>query len=519
MILDHTGRPMRTTPSSSIAHSFEAARRTGYRGWFYFPSLSPADQMPQWTRDEINRKVNWLYNNLGAVVALIDGLALDEVDTGLWPKPCTTSSAFNAAVKALWQQQCGYHSAFSSDGQNNFYSAQYLIRREIRLRGDCFAQKLRSGTAAACPQLHFLPGYQCGNATTGLDQSYWTDGRRDTPLGRPMSYRFLTNDTGTGFRDISAADAIFFHDPFLIGQKRGMSALATVAQKLFSIDDIERAETSGVLLRTRIAYAIERSGLDDDGGPSLLPGATEVEEVEGPDGSKVTIQKIVAGDGTEVEVADLTANRKLRVVESAKTSESRGWTRHLLADVAMATKYPPEYIFSLADLSQGTLVRMAQQKVQRVLNTVRDFQLIMQLLDEWWPFWLWDNIKSGRLDNVRGGIPDQWWPYLVVRPKDLTVDMGREGRLYDERLASGKMPSGLYVGMLYGEDEEEFEDQIIRDAYRRRRRAREIAEELGEDPIPAAEIFRPPAGTAATAPADPPPDTHPDDLPPAKPAQ
>jgi ferredoxin-thioredoxin reductase catalytic subunit len=516
MILDSYGKPARSSRPQSTIHAFEAAKSSGYRGWFYFPSLNPQDQMPQWTREEINRKVNWLYNNVGAVVAVIDGLALDEVDTGLWPKPCTSSAAFNAAVKHLWQQQCGFNKAFSADGENNFYSAQYLIRREIRLRGDMFAQKLRSGEAAASPQLHFLPGYQCGNAVTGLDQSQWRDGRMDNPLGRALQWRFQGPDAA-GFLDVSASDCIHFHDPFLLGQKRGMSALASVARKLFSIDDIEKAETSGVLLRTRIAYAIERVGADGGDGPTLLPGTQEVEELEGPAGNKVIIQKIVANDGTEVEVADLPPNQKLRVVESVKSTESSGWISHLLADVAYCTKYPPEYIFALASLSQGTLVRMAQQKVQRVVNTVRDFQIITQLLDEWWPFWLWDNIKNGRLDNVRGGIPDQWWPYLVVRPKDLTVDMGREGRLYDERLASGKMPVGLYVGMLYGEDEEDFDDAIIRDAYRRRRRVREIGEELQEDTLSVGEIFRQPPGTATVQ--DIPPDNNPDDAPPAKNSQ
>lgn len=90
----------------------------------------------------------------------------------------------------------------------------------------------------------------------------------------------------------------------------------------------------------------------------------------------------------------------------------------------------------------------------------------------------------------------------------------RAERLYDERVATGKMPFGLYVGMLYGEDDEEFEDTIIHEAYRGRRRILEIATELGQPALGVDEIFRPPPGTALPATAEPPPDDHPEDTPP-----
>ncbi len=508
MIVDTSGRPIRSASASGsgmLTHAFEAAKSSGYRGFFWFPTLDPAEQMPEWTREQIAKKANWCYNHIGAVRAVIDGLALDEVDTGLWPKPWTTSRAFNAAVKSLWTQQCGFHKSFDSAGENNFYSAQYMIRREIRLRGELFAQKLRPGDGALCPQLHFIPSWQCRNADTRLDQSQWTEGRMNNSRGRAMKWRFVDNKDRGRFSDSSSDDVIHFHDPFLVGQQRGLSTLAPVVRKLFSIDDIERAETSGVLLRTRLAYAIERKDSGSSEGPQILPGTGEVEEVVQDDGSKIFMQKIVASDGSEVDVADLTNGKTIKVIESQKSSESGGWIKTLLYDVALTTGYPPEYVFDHAGMTQGTLVRLVQAKVQRVVNTVRDFQLIMQLLEEWWPFWLWQNIKSGNLDNVQGGIPDNWWSYVVIRPKDITVDPKSEGRLYDERLATGKMPMGLYVGMIYGEDDEEMEDQIIREAYRRRARNAEIAAELNATPLPITDIFRPPTGSTMPINAEPPP--------------
>jgi len=518
MIVDSYGKPIRSKSSGGgLSWAFESARQSGYRGWFWFPSLDPGQQITAMSRTETARKINWAYNHIGAVRAVIDGLALDEVDTGIWPKPATKSIAFNSAVKRAWQQQCGFHKAFSADGENNFFSAQFMIRREIRLRGDCFAQKLRAGEGSSCPQLHFLPAWQCDNAyDTPLDQTKWRDGRMDNSFGRALQWRFNTGGETKRWLDLSADDVIHFHDPFLIGQKRGMSALAPVARQLFSMDDLERTETSGVLMRARMAYAIERTD-DGDTSPSLLPGASSMEVITQDDGTKLFVQKIVSQDGTEVDVADLPAGKKLKVIESSKSSETSSWMKELLASIAYCTLYPPDYVYSLAGLSQGTLVRLAMGKVQRVFNTVRDFQIIAQVIEEWWPFWLWQNIKAGTFNDVRGGIPDEWWPYHVVRPKDITVDVGREGRLYDDRVTTGKMPNGLYVGMLYGEDSEEFDERIIRERARRIKQVAEIAEEEGV-PMTVDEVFRLPAGSAAPLAApEPPPDDNPDDDPKADP--
>lgn len=495
-ILDSYGHAIpRSRSARSMGEAFDAAKQGGYKGFFWFPSLDPADQMPHCTRQTIAEKLNWLYNNVAAMRAVVDGLALDEVDTGLWPKPYTSSSAFNAAVKPVFAQQCGFHKAFSADGEDNFFSGQFRVRREIRLRGALFGAKLRAGEAAACAQLHFLPDWQCCNAVTNLDQALWRDGRMDNKFGRALKYRFVTSTDRKRWTDLDAADVIHYHDPFLTGQKRGMSELAPAVRKMFSLDDIERASTSGVLLRQRIAYAIQRAE-GDESAPSLLAGARHVQTITNPDGSKVVIQKITVGDDTEVEVADLSQGKQLKVIESNKNNESSGWITELLEAVAQCTKYPAEYVFARVGLTQGTLVRMVQQKVQRVINTNRDFQLVMQYIDEWWPFWLWQNILAGRFDNVRGGIPDDWYSYLVVRPKDMTVDPGRDGRLYDERVRAGLMPWSVYCGMLYGEDGEEMEDSVIREAYRRRRRVAEIAAELNETPMSVGEIFKAPAGSA-----------------------
>jgi hypothetical protein len=496
MILGPSGQPVSSRPARALSwdNAYEAAKRTGYRGYFYFPSLEPQDQQGDFTREQIAKKINWLYNNVGAVSAVIDGLGLDECDTGLWPKANTSNAEFNSVVTDAFHNECGDARVFNSAGKDDFYSAQWLIRRSIRLYGDLFGQLLRPGTESGPPQMHFVPSWQVGNAlTTTIDQGLWRDGVMTNRLGRAIKYRTLTNAARSQWADVPAEDMLHFHDKFLPGQQRGISGLAAVARKLYSIDDIEKAETSGTLLRARMAYAItNRDG--GDGDISLLPGASETEEVETKDGGKLIVQKIVARDGSEVDVADLPPGKDIKVVESQRGVITAEFLKYLLTDVALCTLYPPEYVFFLGGITQGTVGRLVQNRAQRIINVVRSFQLAPQFVERWYVYWLWQRIAAGVFDKVAGGIPGDWWRHKIILPRDMTVDVGREGRLYDDRLATGKISDQDYHGM-QGRDNEDVEDEIIASAIRRRQKVEAAAKKAGVT-LTFEQVFLAPAGTA-----------------------
>jgi capsid protein len=417
--------------------------------------------MPEWTRDEINAKANWLYNNLPHVRMVIDGLTLDEVDTGLWPKATTSDPVFNKLATDAFHEQNKDPRFFHASANENFYSAQWMIRRSIRLYGELFGQFLRPGEDLAVPTMHFVNTWQCGNATTTQDQGYWKDGVMRNARQRPLKYRFLTNKERSRWEDVPADDVRHFHDQFWQGQCRGMSCLAPVAQRLFKFDDIERAEANGLILRNRMAYTIERKDQNDD-GPVIMPGAQKVEEIENEDGSKVLIQRVIQRDADSLDIADVPAGYKMSVLESNRPNVTVEWQKWTLAGVASSTLYPSEYVFNLAGLGQGTLVRLVQKRVQRVKNTVRQFQLTTQFVEPWYRFWLWQRIASGAFPSV----PSDWWKCKIIYPADDTVDVGREGKLFDDRVDSGKMSPATYHGY-NGEDDEDVEDEVMRTRIRR----------------------------------------------------
>jgi hypothetical protein len=452
--------------------AFEAASHQGFKGYFWFPSLDPALQMPQWTRETIAEKINWLYNNVGPVRVVIDGLSLDEVDTGIWPKAATSSPAFNKASTDRFHESWKDARFFDSRARENVYTAQFTIRRHIRLHGELFGQMLRPDETNPFVRLHFIPSWQVRNTGKEPVASGLEEGVRSDLLGAALEYRVIKDRAGKTAMDVPASDMLHFHDHFWVGQKRGISGLAPVAKKLFKMDEIERMLANGIELRTMMAYAIERAE-GDTGGPTLLPGVTSTEEIDSPDGGKLFVQKIVSPTGEEVTVAEPPAGRKIKVLESNQTGEPLTFKHDVLTDVAYCSLYPPDYVFAVASGALGTEIRWKVRRVQTVKNTVRQFQLIPQFLEPAYRFRTWQDIKRGLYDALPGGVPADWYKAKMICPADTTVDIGREGRLLDERVATGKMSEEEYHG-IQGHDAGDVEDEHIATRERRLDKLEEV---------------------------------------------
>jgi hypothetical protein len=483
MILGPNGNPVTSQRAPRItagtrdpwSQHLESASRSGFRGWFYFPTLEPTDMYTQDSRSVTAGKAWWLYNNVGEVRAIIDGLGEDEVDTGIWPKAFTSNPAFNKAVDDRFELECGRPDHFHAAEEENFYSVQVTIRRAIRLYGELFGQLLAPAPDAGSPfpALHLIQPHQIGNLATeaGVDQSRWKDGIYANRLGKALQFRVLTNKERTQKIDVSREDMLHFHDPFLPGQMRGISALSPITRRFFRYDEIQKAAESGMLLRERMAFALTKGSSDSDDELPLLPGAT-VEEREQSDGTKLIVQKIIAGE-TDNEVPNLPPGWDLKVVESERAQQTPEWLKWMLTSAAYSTGYPPEHVYSMAGLGNGTDVRRLQKRVQRKKNQVRNFQLVKQFIPYWYEFWIYQRIKAGVFDSVTGGIPENFLRHKFLMPADDTVDVAREGRLYDERLAAGNMSPDAYYA-LQERDTSDVEDDVIEMRERREKKLDEL---------------------------------------------
>lgn len=461
LLPDGTPAPKRQR-ANTWQQIYEAAERSDFRGYFYIPSLDPVEQLDSMTSRTLAEKNDWLYKNVGAVAMVIDGLALDEVGTGLWPKWQSKNPAFNKSATDSYHFTNRDPEAFSADGRDNAYSMEFAIRRAIRLYGDAFGQFIEPGEGETMPRMQLIPGYRCDNFGDEKPGDNLRNGIRTNRANRAISFRII-NGTGSNrsYTDVPASQMRHFHDPFLPGQLRGTPALAAVAKRLFRREDILAALTNGTLLREKMGFAIQtqKGGMAK---PVVFPGEGSISTEENDDGSKFTVQKLFGEKARDdISIPELQAGAEIKLLESSRPNVAvTDFLDQILREVAWTTTYPPEYIFFLAGMGQGTAVRLVLQKVKGVIGSKREFQLLPQFLIPWHTFWVWTRIRTGAFDSVEGGIPSDWWNHKIIYPADMTVDQGREGRLYDERVSTNRMGIEAYHGMS-GEDAGDVEDENL----------------------------------------------------------
>lgn len=494
IVLNGNGRKPKTV---AWWESFEGARAGGYRGYIFLPGgLNTEKTMRQMTRHKIAERNVWAYNNIPEMRAIIDGLAIDEIDTAIWPKARTSNPVFNKAATTRFDEENKEPRTFDLRKTDNVYSGEFLMRRTCRLIGDLFGQLVRPFTPLASPKMGFLPGYQC--TSDGTDSAV-REGIRFDEFDAPAAYRFAKpkkEGQAQQYVELAADDVLHFHDPFLGDQIRGISTLAPVTRQMFSMDDIDRAETAGQLLRSRVAYAVETVG-SDEGEIPKLPGTVAVEVIKHKGGGKTIIQKVMSRDGNEVDVFTPPSGMKIKTLESNRGG-AIDFRQFLAGGMMYCTVYPPEWILKLMGLSQGTVARVVQNRVQKIANFYRAMQVDYQFMQRWYRYWLWQRIKAGVFDGVAGGVPDDWWAHKVLYPRDMSVDLGRDGRLYDDRVMRGNM-SPVDYHALAGRDDEDVDEEIIDSAIRRRELlTKKLAEHPGVE-IEYREVFLLPPGTANTA--------------------
>jgi len=438
-------------------HAFDAARMNGYRGFFLLPDLEPSKRITNMSRAVVCQKVQWLYDNFDALRVAVDALTREEVGTGLWPSFKSSSREFNRRATNLFHNNLKDPRFFDLSAKRNFYEAQWLFLRYRMRYGECFAQEVTNPDTHAT-LLNFINPWRIGNPTGSAVETEWQDGILTDRFGRALTYRVLNKERDAVEADVAALDIIHFHTTFDIDQQRAMSPLTPVVSKLFTIDDIERAETSGVLLRTKLAYAFENL---DDGAQSLLdntPGTEKVQELKTPNGT-IQIRRIRSQDGSgrDTEVLDLPARKKLVTVESNRAAGTVDFIQWLLGGLANCTLYPKDYVFHMGGLTQGTSVRMLGNRVKTIKNAARE-SLQTQFCEPFTRWWTWHRIMAGAFNGIE--IPSDWWNVKWIFPADDSVDIGREGAMYDKRLKEGIMSPDDYYGM-QGRDPEDVYEEIV----------------------------------------------------------
>lgn len=433
--------------SSPKAASFEAAEQSTERGVIFLNTVDPKRELSPQTRIKILEKCRWIYNNTGVGAYLIEHLAQRAVGTGIVCKARSSNAEWNRmAERAFENRACAEAWAFDAAGQVNFYGAQSLILRQVACDGDFFAQFLK--TESGGTRVRFIGSEAVGGNYTTDDKYY--DGVRVDKFGAPISFQVTTDRMKGESVDVPAGDMMQFRHIRRSGYVRGVSWLHGAAMNLQDLSEILAYTKGAFKAGAQIGYSI-----------------TSAEAVKVGLGAN----KITASNTEELNTDALyngTLIPKLKPgekIESFKNEHPGGsfepFMRYVMGEVSRAIGLPPEALMIFVG-ANGTEFRGLLEVAQNFLERLQQM-LIDQFCRPFWKFWIWNEMKAGRLPYPG----DDWWNCEFIPPKKITVDNGRDGRLYIELMEKGAMSYERYAN-LHGFDAESEEDDII-ETYERRK--------------------------------------------------
>lgn len=460
VILDASGHPMirrelahepDLTPHS-MAGSFQGAGFSRDRGYVYIPTLDSKREVDSWSRTELNKRARFVYASGGGLMQRgVDGVARMIVGTGLLPHPTPVRvrgremkvREWSRNVRRLYMERCGSRVTYDLSQRRNTFQMQRQIKRCKIVDGDCVKVLIRDEETGRLRRMLYEAN-QLGNGSKHASKTGdgWHDGIKCGPQNQPLIYRINVcdaNGTETS-TDIPAVNVLHSLNDQRINQMRGLTRFYPVINKVLDRGEILAAMTKGIKVASQIAYTVEQDlqqGKPVPGAPgTTLPGLPTT-ELDLGSGKKVTLEQFLSGGAA----MGLKPGQRFKIVQSQNPHpNTQGYLHEMVRDIAWAIGYSPEILWSIVELG-GANMRFVQADLAQQIEIEQD-ELVDQDLGPDYVAWLYDMIVAGEIEEIEG-----WERHVWIAPARLTVDFGRDGKLYLEELKRGVRTMQSMYGM------------------------------------------------------------------------
>jgi lambda family phage portal protein len=446
------------------ARSFEADDpTTRNRPRLVLASLEGKKELNPSSRVALMKMARWARNNHGFAARIVRGIPRYAVGTGMSPQARTGDGEWNNLAEELFEDAVGSDAfAFDKSGSVNFYGAQSMILEQIITDGDFFAQLVRSETGRG--MMKFVSAEYVGNPLGERDEA-WLDGVRVNKDGRPIAYRVTKAPGSRDYKDVSADDLIHFRKLHAWGYVRGVSWLCNSLQRFQEWRAMLDDEQASARLNTKIAMTIQTP----DEELSLGRGVTETKN---DDGSNV-VRLETLNDG--VSAVRLQPGEKLAPHDFSRPSQNfEPWINFLAREISWGVGLSPEILWAIAGIG-GANTRYVLQDAETFFAQLRHM-IEHQFCRRFWRYWVWGEIRAGRLPFPG----NDWWRVEFTPPQRLTVDFGRDSKIYLEMINRGMLSPQRWFNMLGQNWESEMED-VLRAKARHIKLIEQVSKEEGVD--------------------------------------
>jgi capsid protein len=456
---------------------YQGANHSTRRGQIWWPTLDTRQELDAFSREELMRRIRWLYGNTGLVRGFINNAA--DLIGWLTPQADSGDPDWDDQAEAIFRDRAGIAEAFDVSGKFDFWTAQPMLMRSALKDGDILTVLTESEGGAA--RVAFYEAHQLAAPDNGGEN--WIDGIY-TQRGRHLAYG-LRDPEKDRVAVVSARDAIYCGEFDSPGHHRVIPKLAHAVNHAIDITEVFADLKTGIKTSALFGAVIEKQGGSPaSGGKVGLPGAM-ANVAAGPDGAEVPMASVW---GTGGNVARLNPGEVLKILNDGRPHENQmEFVRALVRDMSTGYGLPAEVIHEMSRMT-GPGVRFVMDIADRWIKARQ------KTLRNWcrrvWVYTIAKEISSGRLPMPKDEA--RWWNAKFIPLRNLTIDRGREASSRMDALDRGYDTEENYHAEMNG--------TYWQDAARQRiQEIRFKQEECDRQGVPYERAFPPRAGAAAPA--------------------
>ena len=408
---------------------FQSAGTSDSRGYIYWPTTDTRRQITTWTRFEVARKIQFLYNHFGFIRRLVNGMS--RMLGYLTPQPDTSDEEWNELAFETFMSIAGSAMVWDQAGKFDFFSGQIIDNQSIFRDSDTLAVKTLGPGGRA--RMAYYESHQIVNPpNSGTD---WIDGVQ-VNRGRHIAYGIKDGDDPSQVATIEAWKCIYMARFENRGQIRPLSILQSAVLNMIDVLEVRGFHKTKIKNASRMGLAIE-TDYNAPAGARTGGFGSPVSKVDAimPDGStqQIDMELVLNGGMTP----NLAPGRKVKVItDDSPSMNNQEFEKTLLKDCCNAADISYERLCDIAGIT-GPGIRVLnaddkrwvllhhQQQAKRVHN-----QVVYTLAIE---------MDAGRLRQPKLKPGELWtnrFQYIGLASPD--IDGGRTAQATLSDLQSGQ---------------------------------------------------------------------------------
>lgn len=446
-----TGTPVKGPQASTYSDGTTFGNATtGFRTHSSATLSELRDARPTERRDAVKNS-RFLAAKIGFVKALYQNTVLYAIGRGMMPSSGCTDLEWADMANDRFLAWASRKSFDIREG-NHFFAMQKIVAADVMRDGDVGAAPVRDLDGE--PRVQHFPSDLIGDVAgesvfiPSGSRARWREGILRSAVGTPIAYRVMRDPTqllgltdSRAYWDYPAKNFWHVAKDHTLNANRPLPWIHHGDQSALNILDLNTLEMQAAKLNSFFAAAIKVANADQSdmlaAMRELMTSETETVNT-GADADGVATSKSIERSylnlmgGAAIPV--LGPGEELQFFKNERPSTTfSGFIEYLLADIAVGFGIPIQFAWGLTGLA-GPHARLVLQQADWFFQEVADM-VVSNYCQPIWESFIADQMNRGLLRAPAAG--SNWRSVQWQGPGSMTIDKGRDGKLYLEMVANG----------------------------------------------------------------------------------